>query len=222
MQKYAKQMKFGKISGTSASFNFEKQPENKNDEVIPPMLSIPSPKEYAMRVYAIRDGRHYLPMTYSPTLNYMETFITHALNVPTDDFTSFNAVDSTNSIRLERHRTSAFKQRAGSSYSSDTYSSASTEEEEQNARRLEEARLKREQRRKEKKQRELEMAERKKRASEAGLLEEEELVDPVLEEEPEERVEFMGNHFVDEEEMDEYEEQEVDVDDEDEAEMIEL
>jgi len=179
MVKKFPKVKFGKITGSVATFNFETSESSKKKKDSE-KLSIPKASEYALRMYAIRDGAHYLPMTYSPTWNYIDTFVTHALNAPTEDFHPYG--DSTKSnvtIHLNK-KGSSFKSRrtpkVESSGSSGSTSKFSSIEEEENAARIEEVRKRREQRRKENQEREkarIEEMEREMANNEIGSAEEE-------------------------------------------------
>jgi hypothetical protein len=175
VKKYPK-VKFGKITGSVSTFNFETTEDSKkkkNSE----KLSVPAASEYALRLYAIRDGTHYLPMTYSPTWNYIDTFVTHAINAPTEDFHPFGDSSKANTTIHLTKKGSSFKKRrpkvenTGSSGSSTKFSSI---EEEENAARIEEVRKRREQRRKEGKEREkarIEQMEREMAQNEVGSVE---------------------------------------------------
>lgn len=92
--KYTK-TKFARVAGSTTSFNFDKQLAKtlrggSTSSGKKKGSSLPHHSEYALRVVAIRDGQHYLPMTYSPTWNYIDTFVAHAINAPTSDFTGYN------------------------------------------------------------------------------------------------------------------------------------
>ena len=50
------------------------------EKTLPPSPSL-SPQNYALRVYMIRDGTHYLPMTDSPTWENIQTFAEKAIEV---------------------------------------------------------------------------------------------------------------------------------------------
>lgn len=158
VKKYPK-VKFGKITGSMSTFNFEAPSDSsKKNMKNHDKLSIPKPSEYALRMYAIRDGTHYLLMTYSPTWNYIDTFVTHALNAPTEDFQPFGDSSKTNvTIHLNK-KSSSFKSRrppkVDSSSSSGSQNKFSSIEEEENSARIEEVRKRREARRKEGKERE--------------------------------------------------------------------
>ena len=153
MAKYPK-LRFGKISGAVSMFNFETEMELKKGKT-GEKHTIPKASEYALRLVAIRDGKHFLPMTYSPTFDYINTFVTHAINAPTEDFHPFGDMSSPNStIRLNKKGSGFKKRRPAPTAPSESTTQYSTKEEEENAARIEEVRKRREARRKESAERE--------------------------------------------------------------------
>lgn len=178
MKKYLR-TKFAKYSGSVSNFNFEIEASNDKSGVAKQnKYYIPRASEYAMRMYAIREGTMYLPMTYSPTFTYIDTFISHAINAPDEDYTPFGDNNKSNvTIHLQK-KGSGFKQRAPPvSSSSSSNSNTLTEEEKENAKRIEEVRKRREQRKKESAERELKRAEEMAQELEKGGVFEEESSD---------------------------------------------
>jgi hypothetical protein len=173
VQKYIK-VKFGRVTGSSTGFSFDNQLDKRMKSENNGKVGLPEPSEYALRAVAIRDGRYYLPMTYSPTYEYLDTFVAHAINAPLTDFIEYGGSSSSSgakqsiksnepSIHILK-RTSGFKQRASTAYRGDGGSSSSnsqpTENESEHAARIEEVRKRREARKLEQRAREEERAEK--------------------------------------------------------------